>query len=82
MEGEDLRAVMATPGVKATATWSNHTVEVEKTLGIEAARYSLSILLKCCWILSGFFFTHKINYQATCMAACGSDSSNGHFIVS
>ena len=81
MEGEDLRAVMATPGVKATATRSNHTVEVEKTLGIEAARYLLSILLKCCWVLSGFF-THKINYQATCMVACGSDSSNGHFIVS
>ena len=38
VEGQDLRAVMATPGVKATATCSNHTIEVEKTLGIEAAR--------------------------------------------
>ena len=39
VEGQDLRAVLATPGVKATATRSNHTIEVEKTLGIEAARF-------------------------------------------
>ena len=34
----NLRAVMATMGVKGTATTSNHTAEVERTLGIEAAR--------------------------------------------
>lgn len=30
---------MATAGVNGTATTSNHIIEVEKTLGIEAARY-------------------------------------------
>ena len=38
MEGLNLQAVMATPGVKGSATTSNHTMEVEKYLGIEAAR--------------------------------------------
>lgn len=38
VEGMNLQAVMATMGVKGTATNSNHTAEVEKTLGIEAAR--------------------------------------------
>ena len=37
----NLRAVMATMGVKGTATTSNHTAEVEKTLGIEAARLAI-----------------------------------------
>lgn len=30
---------MATHGVKGNSTTSNHTIEVEKTLGIEAARH-------------------------------------------
>ncbi len=38
VEGQNLQAVMATMGVKGTGTTSNHTTEVEKTLGIEAAR--------------------------------------------
>lgn len=38
VEGNNLRNVMATPGVKATHTTSNNTFEVEKTLGIEASR--------------------------------------------
>ena len=38
VEGLNLQAVMATPGVKGSATTSNHTMEVEKYLGIEAAR--------------------------------------------
>ena len=38
VEGSDLRAVMATMGVAGTRTTSNHTAEVEKSLGIEAAR--------------------------------------------
>ena len=38
VEGNNLRQVMATTGVKATHTASNNTYEVEKTLGIEAAR--------------------------------------------
>lgn len=38
VEGENLRAVMATIGVKGAHTKSNNMIEVEKTLGIEAAR--------------------------------------------
>lgn len=38
VEGLNLRAVIATPGIKGIATTSNHTMEVEKYLGIEAAR--------------------------------------------
>lgn len=38
VEGNDMRAVMATPGVNGVQTTSNHIIEVEKTLGIEAAR--------------------------------------------
>ena len=38
VEGNDLQAVMGTDGVKGHSTSSNHVMEVEKTLGIEAAR--------------------------------------------
>jgi len=38
VEGMNLQAVMATKGVRGTATTSNHTAEAEKALGIEAAR--------------------------------------------
>lgn len=38
VEGYDLLRVMGTPGVRGTATTSNHIIEVEETLGIEAAR--------------------------------------------
>jgi len=38
VEGDNLREVMATMGVCGARTTSNNTVEVEKTLGIEAAR--------------------------------------------
>jgi len=41
VEGMNLQAVMATMGVRGTATTSNHTAEVEKALGIEAARFVL-----------------------------------------
>ncbi|MBN3302766.1 RPC1 polymerase, partial [Amia calva] len=41
VEGDNLRAVMATHGVKGTRTTSNNTYEVEKTLGIEAARSTI-----------------------------------------
>lgn len=39
VEGLNLQAIIATPGVNGTRTTSNHTAEVEKTLGIEAARH-------------------------------------------
>ncbi|EGG22501.1 RNA polymerase III [Cavenderia fasciculata] len=38
VEGYDLLKVMATPGIKGTHTCSNHIMEVEKVLGIEAVR--------------------------------------------
>ncbi len=41
VEGSDLRAVMATMGVTGTKSSSNHTAEVEKALGIEAARQTI-----------------------------------------
>ena len=41
VEGNDLRGVMATVGVKGTASSSNNTIEVERVLGIEAARVTI-----------------------------------------
>jgi len=41
VEGDDLRAVMATRGVRGSGCTSNNTIEVEKTLGIEAARVTI-----------------------------------------
>ncbi|KAL5018248.1 hypothetical protein ScPMuIL_003970 [Solemya velum] len=41
VEGDKLLAVMATMGVKGTHTTSNNTFEVEKCLGIEAARTTI-----------------------------------------
>ncbi len=38
VEGMNLQAVMATKGVKGSASTSNHTAEAESALGIEAAR--------------------------------------------
>ena len=49
VEGLNLQAVMATPGIKWHSTTSNHTAEVEKTLGIEAARHVHLILSYCYW---------------------------------
>jgi DNA-directed RNA polymerase III subunit RPC1 len=41
VEGDNLRHVLATRGLKASKTTSNNTFEVEKTLGIEAARSTI-----------------------------------------
>lgn len=41
VEGDNLREVMATPGVKGTCTTSNNIYEVYTTLGIEAARTTI-----------------------------------------
>lgn len=38
VEGRNLLGVLGTPGVNAAQTVSNNILEVEKTLGIEAAR--------------------------------------------
>ena len=42
VEGRDLAAVMGTPGVDGAATTTNHVMEVERVLGIEAARASIA----------------------------------------
>ena len=42
VEGRDLGAVLAAPGVDGTRTTTNHVMEVERVLGIEAARASLA----------------------------------------
>lgn len=41
VEGYGLREVMGTPGIDPSKTSSNHVVEVEKVLGIEAARRTI-----------------------------------------
>jgi DNA-directed RNA polymerase III subunit RPC1 len=41
VEGDNLREVLATPGVLAKKTASNNTYEVSATLGIEAARTTI-----------------------------------------
>uniref|UniRef100_A0A3P8RPU4 DNA-directed RNA polymerase n=1 Tax=Amphiprion percula TaxID=161767 RepID=A0A3P8RPU4_AMPPE len=41
VEGDNLRAVMATHGVNGSRTTSNNTYEVERTLGIETARSTI-----------------------------------------
>ncbi|KAJ4819747.1 DNA-directed RNA polymerase subunit [Rhynchospora pubera] len=38
VEGTNLLAVMGTPGIDGSKTTSNHVMEVQRTLGIEAAR--------------------------------------------
>ena len=41
VEGTNLGAVLATAGVDGTCTWSNHVAEMERVLGIEAARFKI-----------------------------------------
>ncbi|KAK0182168.1 hypothetical protein PV327_000331 [Microctonus hyperodae] len=41
VEGDNMREVMATPGILGNRTTSNNTIEVFKTLGIEAARATI-----------------------------------------
>mmetsp|Transcript_58341 Transcript_58341/g.126132 ORF Transcript_58341/g.126132 Transcript_58341/m.126132 type:complete len:1494 (-) Transcript_58341:36-4517(-) len=41
VEGYGLQHVMATPGINPNKTKSNHVIEVEKVLGIEAARRTI-----------------------------------------
>ena len=49
VEGYGLREVMATPGINSSKTSSNHVVEVEKVLGIEAARKTIMQEIKVTW---------------------------------
>ena len=46
VEGCGLHRVMGTPGVDGTHTWSNHVMENEKALGVEAARTKICSEIK------------------------------------
>lgn len=46
VEGDNMREVMATLGVQGNKTTSNNTIEVFKTLGIEAARATIMTEIK------------------------------------
>lgn len=46
VEGYGLRQVMNTPGVDGRFTRSNHIMEMEKVLGIEAARRTIASEIK------------------------------------
>lgn len=62
VEGTGLLQTMGTPGVKGSRTTSNHIIEVEKVLGIEAARTT---------IMSEINFTmgqHGMDIDARCAA--------------
>ena len=58
VEGRDLGAVLAAPGVDGTRTTTNHVMEVERVLGIEAARASLAAEVASTMVrfLTFFFF--------------------------
>jgi len=47
LEGTNLRTVMGTPGVDGRHTTSNHVIEAEQTLGIEAARKCIIDEIQC-----------------------------------
>ncbi|XP_077989635.1 DNA-directed RNA polymerase III subunit RPC1-like [Glandiceps talaboti] len=59
VEGDNLRAVIATRGVKGTHTTSNNTVEVEKTLGIEAARQTIINEIQYTMVSHGMSIDHR-----------------------
>ena len=42
VEGYGLQDVMGSPGIDGNHTWTNHIIEVENVLGVEAARTQIS----------------------------------------
>ncbi|XP_072037718.1 LOW QUALITY PROTEIN: DNA-directed RNA polymerase III subunit RPC1-like [Amphiura filiformis] len=59
VEGDNLQAVIATRGVKGTATTSNNTSEMEKTLGIEAARQTIIEQIEYTMVSHGMSIDHR-----------------------
>ncbi|KAJ1529329.1 hypothetical protein ONE63_006119 [Megalurothrips usitatus] len=59
VEGDNLREVMATPGVKGTQAFSNNTYEVFTTLGIEAARSTIMSEIKLVMENHGMSIDHR-----------------------
>jgi DNA-directed RNA polymerase III subunit RPC1 len=57
IEGTDMRAAIGTRGLLGARTTSNHIMEVEKTLGIEAARFAVVLVLWLPrWLIEVLFF--------------------------
>ncbi|XP_038060034.1 DNA-directed RNA polymerase III subunit RPC1-like isoform X2 [Patiria miniata] len=59
VEGDNLQAVVATRGVKGTTTTSNNTSEMEKTLGIEAARRTIIEQIEYTMVSHGMSIDHR-----------------------
>ncbi|XP_071808638.1 DNA-directed RNA polymerase III subunit RPC1-like isoform X1 [Asterias amurensis] len=59
VEGDNLQAVVATRGVKGTSTTSNNTYEMEKTLGIEAARRTIIEQIEYTMVSHGMSIDHR-----------------------
>lgn len=59
VEGDNLRDVMATPGVKGTKCTSNNTYQVWATLGIEAARSTIMSEIKLVMENHGMSIDHR-----------------------
>ncbi|XP_030835383.1 DNA-directed RNA polymerase III subunit RPC1 isoform X1 [Strongylocentrotus purpuratus] len=59
VEGDNLQGVIATRGVKGTHTTSNNTVEMEKTLGIEAARRCIMSEIEYTMVSHGMSIDHR-----------------------
>ena len=60
VEGDNMREVMATYGVKGTSTTSNNILEVYSTLGIEAAKYYAFRKVEA---LTNWFFSIQDNHR-------------------
>ena len=67
VEGTDLQAVMATEGVKAVLTSTNHVMETERTLGIEAARGRIIHEINTTMQAHGM----SIDMRHRCVLSCG-----------
>ncbi|XP_025987632.1 DNA-directed RNA polymerase III subunit RPC1 isoform X2 [Solenopsis invicta] len=59
VEGDNFREVMATRGVNGEKTTSNNTIEVFKTLGIEAARTTIMLEIKSVMENHGISIDHR-----------------------
>lgn len=66
VEGTNLQAVMGTEGVKAVETKTNHVMEAERTLGIEAARSSIIHEINATMQAHGM----SIDVRHRCVADC------------
>ncbi|XP_036146712.1 DNA-directed RNA polymerase III subunit RPC1 isoform X2 [Monomorium pharaonis] len=59
VEGDNFREVMATRGINGEKTTSNNTIEVFKTLGIEAARTTIMLEIKSVMENHGISIDHR-----------------------